>query len=203
METHTYNKSNPHNVTLSQLGITATSSELNILDGVTTTTKELNYMDGVTSNVQTQLNAKASSTSPKISTSIELYGTTPYIDFHFNNDQGDYTSRIIEPTSGNLVVNGTTFTNNGVVSFPSNIIMPNNTSIRAYDKSGSPKSMLFLDYSGNNLHLGNYDSGDSYAHSGQVYINSLYGNIYLRNSVGILSWIKYTGDNFSSILRTT
>ena len=42
---HTANKSNPHGVTLSQLGVTATATELN-------------YVDGVTSKVQTQLNAK-------------------------------------------------------------------------------------------------------------------------------------------------
>lgn len=46
--THTGNKSNPHGVTLSQLGLTATKDELN-------------YVDGVTSNIQTQLNAKAAS----------------------------------------------------------------------------------------------------------------------------------------------
>ena len=36
-------------VTLSTLGVTATASELNILDGVTSTTAELNILDGVTS----------------------------------------------------------------------------------------------------------------------------------------------------------
>lgn len=46
---------------LTNLGITATASELNKLDGVTATTTELNYVDGVTSNIQTQLNGKASS----------------------------------------------------------------------------------------------------------------------------------------------
>lgn len=40
---------------LSSLGITATATELNKLDGVTATTMELNYVDGVTSNIQTQL----------------------------------------------------------------------------------------------------------------------------------------------------
>ena len=71
---HTGNKSNPHGVTLSQLGVTATATELNImdgvtataaelnvLDGITATTAELNYVDGVTSNIQTQLNAKQAS----------------------------------------------------------------------------------------------------------------------------------------------
>lgn len=40
-------------------GVTATASELNIMDGVTATTAELNYSDGVTSNIQTQLDTKA------------------------------------------------------------------------------------------------------------------------------------------------
>ena len=46
---------------LTNLGITATAAELNILDGVTATATELNYCDGVTSNIQTQLNGKAAS----------------------------------------------------------------------------------------------------------------------------------------------
>lgn len=44
---------------LADLGITATASEINVLDGITASTAELNYTDGVTSNIQTQLNAKA------------------------------------------------------------------------------------------------------------------------------------------------
>jgi hypothetical protein len=39
-----------------------TSVEIAILDGVTATTAELNYVDGVTSNVQTQLDAKVGAT---------------------------------------------------------------------------------------------------------------------------------------------
>ena len=41
--------------TLSSMGITASPTELNILDGVTTSTAEINHLKGVTSNVQTQL----------------------------------------------------------------------------------------------------------------------------------------------------
>lgn len=44
--------------TLSNLGITATASELNKLDGATVTTQEINYLDGVSSSIQTQLNGK-------------------------------------------------------------------------------------------------------------------------------------------------
>jgi hypothetical protein len=54
-------------------GVTATTAELNILDGVTATTAELNFVDGVTSNVQTQLNAKAA-TSTSISAGAGLTG---------------------------------------------------------------------------------------------------------------------------------
>jgi len=48
---------------LSDLGVTALSTELNILDGVTATTAELNFVDGVTSNIQTQLDGKLTSFS--------------------------------------------------------------------------------------------------------------------------------------------
>ena len=43
--------------------ITASADELNILDGATLTVTELNYVDGVTSAIQSQLDAKASSSA--------------------------------------------------------------------------------------------------------------------------------------------
>lgn len=48
---------------LTNLGVTATAAELNIMDGVTATTTELNYVDGVTSNIQTQLDSKAAAST--------------------------------------------------------------------------------------------------------------------------------------------
>ena len=39
-------------------GVTATASEINVLDGITATTTELNYVDGVTSAIQTQIDNK-------------------------------------------------------------------------------------------------------------------------------------------------
>jgi hypothetical protein len=45
---------------INSTAVTATPAELNILDGVTATTAELNFVDGVTSNIQTQLDVKAS-----------------------------------------------------------------------------------------------------------------------------------------------
>ena len=50
-------------VTLSDLGITASASELNKMDGVTASTTELNYVDGVTSAIQTQIDGKQATIS--------------------------------------------------------------------------------------------------------------------------------------------
>jgi len=54
-------------------GLTASTAELNKMDGLLASTAELNYTDGVTSNIQTQLNAKAS-TSTSISAGGGLTG---------------------------------------------------------------------------------------------------------------------------------
>lgn len=56
-----YYKDTNTTYSLSSFGITATSAELNKLDGCTATVAELNCVDGVTSNIQAQLNAKAAS----------------------------------------------------------------------------------------------------------------------------------------------
>lgn len=46
---------------------------------------------------------------------IELYAATPFIDFHFDGNNGDYTSRIIELESGKLNINGSVFTDGGTI----------------------------------------------------------------------------------------
>lgn len=76
LDSHTGNKSNPHGVSLAQLGITATASELNTLDGITATVTELNFVDGVTSNIQTQLNGKAASSHTHTIANINNLQTT-------------------------------------------------------------------------------------------------------------------------------
>lgn len=50
------------------VAVTATSTELNILDGAVITTTELNYLDGVTSAVQTQIAAVIASLSSAVPT---------------------------------------------------------------------------------------------------------------------------------------
>jgi hypothetical protein len=56
--------------------LTATSTELNILDGATLTTTELNYVDGVTSAIQTQIDTKAPSADPTFTGTVVLPSTT-------------------------------------------------------------------------------------------------------------------------------
>lgn len=59
VDTHTSNKSNPHGVTLAQLGVNATATELN-------------YVDGVTSAIQTQLNGKVSKSGDTMTGSLTI-----------------------------------------------------------------------------------------------------------------------------------
>lgn len=67
----------------------------------------------------------ATRTEPTFIGGIEISGDTPYIDFHFSGDQGDYTSRIRETSKGtvtlygNLVVSGSVSANGGgVTAYP-------------------------------------------------------------------------------------
>lgn len=69
--------------------VTASASEVNILDGATLSVTELNYVDGVTSNIQTQLDAKAPLAGPTFT------GTLTAADLSI---------------TGNLTVGGTTTT---------------------------------------------------------------------------------------------
>lgn len=84
------------NITLSDVSdITATAAEVNLLDGVTATTTELNYVDGVTSSIQTQLNAKASSTSPSIT------GTIIEDVYAWSSTSGTVSTEL-EPANGSI-----------------------------------------------------------------------------------------------------
>ena len=74
--------------TLGNLGVTATAAELNKLDGVTATATEINYLDGVTSNIQTQLNGKASSSH-----------SHSYLPLSGGTLTGNLTARTITPAA--------------------------------------------------------------------------------------------------------
>lgn len=74
--------------TLGNLGVTASAAELNKLDGATVSVTEINYLDGVTSNIQTQLNGKASSSH-----------SHSYLPLSGGTLTGNLTARTITPAA--------------------------------------------------------------------------------------------------------
>jgi hypothetical protein len=75
-------------------GMTASTAELNILDGATLSTTELNYVDGVTSAIQTQIDAKAPTASPTFTGTVS--GVTKA---HVGLGNVDNTSDTSKPVS--------------------------------------------------------------------------------------------------------
>jgi uncharacterized membrane protein YdcZ (DUF606 family) len=90
--------------------LTATSTELNILDGATLSTTELNYVDGVTSAIQTQLDAKATSSDLTTHTgATEAHGATGAVVGTTN------TQTLTNKTLTSPVVTGLTLDDSSVV----------------------------------------------------------------------------------------
>ena len=113
----------------------------------------------------------------KITTSsIELYDATPYIDFHFDGNNGDYTSRIIENTSGVLNINGATFTNGGAIW----------------------SKWITVDGSISVTQAGNFGTGVACANESRFYVNS-----YTDPMPGVTCAIKATGIIAASALYAT
>lgn len=72
-----------------------------------TVTGDLNVNGTVGLKGQVVLSKDLTVNNGKISAqAIELSMGTPYIDFHFNNSSSDYTTRLIENTSGELTLEG-------------------------------------------------------------------------------------------------
>ena len=135
LDSHTSNKSNPHGVTLAQLGVTATvaelnkmdgvtatTAELNILDGITATTTEINYVDGVTSNIQTQLNAKASSSHTHSTATASAAGLMSASDKSkldgIASGANAYTLPTASSTLGGVKTTSTVTSNSGYTACP-------------------------------------------------------------------------------------
>jgi len=101
-------------------GLTATTSELNIMDGVTASTTELNYVDGVTSNIQTQIDNIASDvvsdTTPQLGGDLDTngndvnFGDNDKAQFGAGNDLQIYhngsASVIKDAGTGNFFISG-------------------------------------------------------------------------------------------------
>ena len=99
--------------------LTATSTELNILDGATLSTAELNYVDGVTSAIQTQLNTIVNTTIPAvIPTGVVNMWVTGTAPTGWLICDGSTKSTTTNPELANLYsVIGTTYGGTGASSF--------------------------------------------------------------------------------------
>lgn len=103
------------NLNLSKItDVTATASEVNVLDGITASTTELNYTDGVTSNIQTQLNGKqdtlVSGTNIKTINNQSILGSG---DIEIQS--GTNTLYFYENVTGTTLNTGITLSNNNLV----------------------------------------------------------------------------------------
>ncbi len=100
--------------------------------------------------------------------SIEVSNTTPYIDFHYNNSSSDYTSRIIESSSGTLSISGN-LTTGGTISAGSTITTSGNLT--------SSKSGKYITIANENTAFAHYQTD---AQSGHWFNKNVYvqGDIY-------------------------
>jgi hypothetical protein len=116
--------------------ITASASELNVLDGMTASTAELNYVDGVTSSIQDQLDAKLPLSGGTLTGALTLHAgptsdlhaaTKAYVD---GVSAGiNFHQPVVAATAGNLA--GTY--NNGTNGFGATLTKASNGSIGTID----------------------------------------------------------------------
>lgn len=103
--------------------VTATASELNLLDGELITTTELNYLSGVTSAIQTQLNGKAATSHTHLVANItDLTATATELNY-----VDGVTSAIQTQLNAKAPTAGPTFTGT--------VVLPSTTSIGTVDST--------------------------------------------------------------------
>lgn len=114
--------------------------------------------------------------SSTVNGGVELYHATPFIDFHFGRSTNDYTSRIIENSSGMLTCSGHWL----IGSTNAKYLYMRNT-------SGTVRQMVGLNSSNNYQYA--YDSyanseGITYLNGNEVRLRSR-GNIYVSKAVTV------------------
>ena len=106
---------------------------------------------------------------------LDLYYTTPYIDFHYNRSTADYTSRIVESASGTLNVNGVQFSLATGLKVPINLFAAYQGWLaNSYiNNTGNGAACCFKQYTNNdsfviardakaNANKGEHSTGDEY-----------------------------------------
>jgi hypothetical protein len=111
------NTSHTHLLAAGATDVTATASELNVLDGITATTTELNYIDGVTSAIQTQLDGKAATShSHTVANITDLTATATELNYTDGVTSAIQTQLDAKAPTANATFTGT-------------IVLPSTTSI--------------------------------------------------------------------------
>lgn len=145
--------------------VTASASEVNILDGATVSTTELNYSSGVTNPIQPQLDSKLSSTLPTgqfwVGVSNVATPVTPTGDVTFN------TSGVFQITAGAIVdadVSGTAAISRSKLASGSANRLVINSSIGVMTDAAAinPSQVLVSDANGIPTHSGTSTTTLSY-----------------------------------------
>ena len=114
--------------------------------------------------------------------SLELRHATPHIDFHFGNSDADYTSRIIENSSGVLTVTGGLKVD-GILDLQAAIKMRNGYQIKMAENTGTLRDVMYMGTS-NNFVIGYGVSGNTniFSGGGAVQLFTSADKVLLRNA---------------------
>lgn len=94
---------------------------------------------------------------------VELYHTTPFIDFHYNNSTADYTSRIIESSNGQININGVNFSNSTISA--TSVTSTNHTATNSTINTLTVSSRLAADAA-----------------------NAVFNNVYVKDELRSTTW---------------
>ena len=101
-------------------GATVTTSELNVLDGITASTTELNYIDGVTSPIQTQFN-NITDLIPSSATTLNQLADKDFVNSSVSTNTANFIGTFtsvsdLNAYSGTVTNNDYAFVINGVIT---------------------------------------------------------------------------------------
>lgn len=107
---------------------------------------------------------------PTFSNGVEITGTTPYIDFHYNNSESDYTFRIVQNTEDTLTLGGKVDVSNTLTVTAGGMSVTGNIKNTGEIQSATIQSyrIVYGDYGtfwrndGRSLYLMITNSGDQY-----------------------------------------
>lgn len=107
---------------------------------------------------------------PTFTNGVEITGTTPYIDFHYNNSESDYTFRIVQKTADTLTLGGKVDVSNTLTVSSGGMSVAGNIKNTGEIQSETTNSyrLVYGNYGtfwrndGNDLYLMLTNSGDQY-----------------------------------------